>query len=513
MADKMENIAQKRLINKIKKMKRLVSVIIIIGLFFIGCKGQETNPVPEKPKGRYISFEEKQRLALADKEPPAYSSKTAAFNFRYAAKKATPGVVHIKSVISVTIQQEVPDFFRDFFNDDFWQRYFPPRGNTPQLQMGSASGVIVSEDGFIVTNNHVVAAADSIEVVLHDQRNYKARIIGTDPATDLALLKIDENDLSFIEFGNSDSVEVGDLVLAVGNPFNLASTVTAGIVSAKARNINILTDKSAVESYIQTDAAVNRGNSGGALVDIDGKLVGINAAIATPTGAYAGYAFAIPVEIVKKTINDLLKYGKVLRGFLGVVISDLNGDKAKNLGIRYTNGVVVDSLQQNGAAVRAGIKVKDIIIKVNDRQVETATQLREIIARYQPGEKVQVTVIREGKEKIISVILMPAQEEPVSNITAHNEILKLLGIETENLSAAEKNELRISGGVKIVKITKGKIGSNTDIKEGFIITKVNGKSVLNTNEFVRELEDKKGGIMLEGIYPGIAGTYYYAFGL
>jgi serine protease Do len=399
----------------------------------------------------------------------------------------------------------VPDFFRDFFGDDFLRRNFPP---------GSASGVIVSNDGYIVTNNHVVNDAENIEVVLHDQRSYKGKVIGTDPATDLALLKIEEKNLSFIEFGNSDSVEVGDVVLALGNPFNLASTVTAGIVSAKARNINILTDRSAVESYIQTDAAVNRGNSGGALVDINGKLVGINAAIATPTGVYAGYSFAIPVEMVKKVIDDLLKHGKVLRGYLGIIISDMNGEKAKTLGINNTVGVMVDSLQKNGAAIQAGIKIKDIITKIDNHTVETATQLREIIARHRPGEKVQVTVIRNGTGKIIPVILLAAQEEPIARAGGSNELLKLLGIEIETVSAKEKNELKIPGGVKIISITSsGKIGRNTDIREGFIITKVNGKPVNTADEFIKELQDKKGGVMLEGIYPGVAGVYYYAFGL
>jgi S1-C subfamily serine protease len=348
--------------------------------------------------------------------------------------------------------------------------------------------------------------------VLHDQRSYKATIIGKDPATDLALLKIDENKLSFIEFGNSDSVEVGDMVLAVGNPFNLASTVTAGIVSAKARNINILTDKAAVESYIQTDAAVNRGNSGGALVDINGKLIGINAAISTPTGVYAGYSFAIPVEIVKKTMDDLLKHGKVMRGYLGIMISEMNSAKAKMLGINNTTGVIVDSLLQNGAAILAGIQRKDVIIKIDNHLVETAPQLREIIARQRPGEKLAITVIRGGKEKIISVTLL-AEKIAITAIRAGNELLKNLGIEVENLSAKDKKEFKITGGAKIIDITDGKISFYTDIKKGFIVTKVNGKVINNTDEFIKQLQDKTGGVLLEGLYPGLSRVYYYAFGL
>lgn len=493
-------------------MKKLILIILAGSFLFHGCRGQERKFVGLTEKENFSKFEEKQKQALQNTEPVITNGALSGFNFRYAAKKATPGVVHIKSVSTVKSRQQVPDFLRDFFDDDLLRRYFPPEGNTPQIQMGSASGVIVSSDGYIVTNYHVVNETDSIEVVLHDQRSYKAKIIGTDPATDLALLKIDEKKLSFIEFGNSDSVEVGDVVLAVGNPFNLASTVTAGIVSAKARNINILTDKSAVESYIQTDAAVNRGNSGGALVDVNGKLIGINAAISTPTGVYAGYSFAIPVEIVKKIIDDLLLHGKVMRGYLGIIISDMNGDKAKMLGIATTTGVMVDSLQLNGAAIKAGIQSKDVITKIDNRIVETATQLREIIARHQPGEKVLITLIRGGKEKIFPVTLLPQQE--VASITpGSSEILKLLGIEVENITAKEKGWLQLSGGVKVVEINDGKIVRNTSMQKGFIITKVNNKVVNNTDDLIRALKDKKGGIMMEGIYPGSTGVYYYAFGL
>jgi serine protease Do len=349
-------------------------------------------------------------------------------------------------------------------------------------------------------------------VVLHDQRSYKAKLIGTDPATDLALLKIEEKNLSFIEFGNSDSVEVGDFVLAVGNPFNLASTVTAGIVSAKARNINLLTDRWAVESYIQTDAAMNPSNSGGALVDINGKLIGITSAIATPTGAYAGYSFAIPVDIVKKTMNDLLQYGKVMHGHLGIVISDMNGNKAKLLGISPTVGVMVDSVESNSTAGKAGVKRNDVITQINGHKVETSPQLREIVARYKPGEILQLTLIREGKDKVIPVALM-GEEKTAALSGSKNSILSILGIEIANLSAAEKTHLKLPGGIKVVDITKGKIAGQTTMKKGFIIVRVNGRTINSTDEFIRDLQDKKGGIMIEGIYPGFPGQYYYAIGL
>lgn len=493
-------------------MKKNILLFFFGSFFLLGCRGQQIK-LGEKVdnQGVYL-FEEKQQHSLKNHQSPISIANVSGFNFRYAAKKATPGVVHIKSLVAVKSSRGMPDFFRDFFDQDFLRRYFPSNDNTPQYQMGSASGVIISEDGYIVTNNHVIDGVDSIEVVLHDQRSYKAKIIGKDPATDLALLKIDENKLIFIEFGNSDSVEVGDMVLAVGNPFNLASTVTAGIVSAKARNINILTDKAAVESYIQTDAAVNRGNSGGALVDIKGKLIGINAAISTPTGVYAGYSFAIPVEIVKKTMDDLLKHGKVMRGYLGIMISEMNGAKAKMLGITTTTGVIVDSLIENGAAVKAGILQRDVIIKIDNHVVESAPQLREIIARQRPGEKLALTVIRAGKEKVIPVVLLPEKPIP-QNLRAGNEFLKSLGIEIENISLKEKSQYKIPGGIKVVSIVEGKISFYTDMREGFIITKVNGKSINNTDEFIKQLQDKSGGVLLEGFYPGISGAYYYAFGL
>jgi Do/DeqQ family serine protease len=498
-------------------MKKYLLFFLAVNLSILGCRSQDKKTVAATgEEGKKIAtFEERQKLALADqRERPEADAAATTFNFRLAARKATPGVVHVKPAFSRGAVTELPDFLRDFFDGDMLRQHFlPGKDKGPEVVTGSASGVIVSNDGYIVTNNHVVDNADSVEVVLHDQRNYKAKVVGADPATDLALLKIEEKGLSFIEFGNSDSVEVGDVVLAVGNPFNLASTVTAGIVSAKARNINILTDKSAVESYIQTDAAVNQGNSGGALVDINGKLVGINAAIATPTGAYAGYSFAIPVEMVKKTIDDLLRYGKVMRGYLGIVISDMNGMKARTLGIATATGVLVDSLEQNGAAIRAGVQKQDVITKIDNYMVETAPQLREIIARHKPGETLQLTIIRAGKERKIPVVLMAAKVEAPAGAVRGAEILKSLGIEIENLSAKDKSELQVGGGVRVKRIGKGKIAFNTDIREGFIITKVNGKPINTAEDFLRELKDKKGGVMLEGIYPGVSGVFYYAFGL
>lgn len=493
-------------------MKKIVAIISLIFLITQGCNGQAEKNELEATNKKYISFEEKQKKASVTIVPTKINPLLLGFNFRYAAKKATPAVVHIKSVFLKKTEREIPDFLKEFFGDDFMRRYFEPGDRYAQKQLGSASGVIVSDDGYIVTNNHVVNGADSIEIVLYDQRSYPAKLIGTDPTTDLALLKINETQLAFIEFGNSDSVEVGDIVLAVGNPFNLASTVTSGIVSAKARNINILTDRSAVESYIQTDAAVNRGNSGGALVDINGKLIGINAAIATPTGVYAGYSFAIPVEIIKKTINDLLRYGKIMRAYIGLIMSNMDAEKAKLFGLKNTNGVLADSIIENGAAAKAGLQKKDIIINVDKHIVESAPQLLEIIARHRPGEVIQLTINRYGKEKTIPITLLATPDSKPPSLI-ESEVLKNLGIELENLSEKEKIDLKISGGVKVATINKGVIVRQTNMQEGFVITKVNRKPINNISDFVREVNDKKGGILLEGIYPSVAGAYFYAFGL
>lgn len=335
----------------------------------------------------------------------------APFNFRTAARKATPCVVHVKGIFPVQKPPAFPDVFRDFFGDDFWDRHFQPPSNRKETIVGSASGVIISEDGYVVTNNHVVQQALQLEIILHNNKSYKAKVIGTDPATDLALLKFEGKGIPFIEFGNSDSAEVGDLVLAVGNPFNLSSTVTAGIISAKARNINILNEYAAIESYLQTDAAVNRGNSGGALVDINGKLIGINSAIATPTGAYAGYSFAIPVEMVKKVIGDLKNYGKVNRGVLGIVISDNDDERSTKLGTGISTGVVVDSVAINSAASKAGIVRGDLIIGIDGQEIENVSHLRERLSRKRPGEKFNIMLVRNGKQKIVVVSLLPMEEK------------------------------------------------------------------------------------------------------
>jgi serine protease Do len=341
----------------------------------------------------------------------SYNAATDSINnvfgvgFGDAAESTLKQVVHIRA----RILTEAPrNPFFDFFGDQFWQQHRNQQGQ--QLQEGAGSGVLVRDDGYIVTNNHVINNAQEIIVSLHNGKGYNGKVVGTDPSTDLAVIKIDERELPVAKIANSDEVRVGDWVLAVGNPFNLSSTVTAGIVSAKARNIHILSDNSAIESFIQTDAAVNPGNSGGALVNLKGELVGINTAIATPTGTFAGYAFSVPSNIVKKVMNDLIKYGEVKRGYLGIVIQDLTWQLAQDMGLALSQGVVISDIAKNGPADKAGLKPKDIILKVNESNIQNTAQLLEIITAHKPGDQLKVEIQRSGKEKTVNVRLQEAKE-------------------------------------------------------------------------------------------------------
>jgi serine protease Do len=447
--------------------------------------------------------------------------------FTDVAEKVMDAVVHIKSTqVGETSgyyqYRDYPEQFRQFFNDDLFRDFFGPyfryqapqkKEKIPQMRVGTGSGVIINSDGYIVTNNHVIDNADDVEVSLHDNRVYKAKVIGTDPSTDIALLQIDEKDLPSIPFDNSDDVEVGEWVLAVGNPFNLNSTVTAGIVSAKARNINILQDNSAIESFIQTDAAINPGNSGGALVNLQGGLIGINTAIASPTGAYAGYGFAIPSNIVQKVVQDLLEYGTVQRGYLGLMIRSVDGNLAKEKDLKVTEGVYVDSIASKSAAREAGVKVGDVILEVNGKETKVSGELLGIIGSHRPGDVVNLKVDRKGKEMEFKVTLLNQSGETTPVIKTSADILQTLGIEIEKINASTARKLDIEGGLKITKLYDGKIMQNTNAREGLIITRVDGKTVKTVDEFVKVLENKKGGVMIEGVYEDYPGVYYYAFGM
>lgn len=446
-------------------------------------------------------------------------------DFTRVAEKVKDAVVHIKSTQTFTgnnyqfNQPKSP--FDDFFRDGPFREFFGPemfqqpqrRGQQPQVRMGSGSGVIISDNGYIVTNNHVIADADDLEVTLHDNRTYKATVIGTDPSTDLALIQIKEKGLPTLPFVNSDEVRVGEWVMAVGNPFNLTSTVTAGIVSAKGRNINILKEQFAVESFIQTDAAINPGNSGGALVNLQGGLIGINTAIASPTGAYSGYGFAVPVNIVNKVVEDLMKYGVVQRGVLGVMIRTVDGNLKRDKDLDLNTGVYVDSLLENSAAGAAGIEPGDVILSVDDVEVNTSPELQEVIARHRPGDEVKIKVNRKGKEKIFDVVLNNRKGNTDIVDKEHKEVLSILGADFETLDEETAKKLDLKGGVKVKDLYAGKLRKSTNMRPGFIITKVDGQKIETVEELIKILDKKEGGVMLEGIYEDIPGEYYYAFGM
>lgn len=449
---------------------------------------------------------------ISEQSPVQYKQVTyvpgpeQSINFVAAAEQSINAVVHVKTTFRNSPQTQYYDPFRDFF----WGPQ--PRNQYPQQSSGS--GVIISGDGYIVTNNHVVENGETIEIILNDKRTFKAKIIGTDPSTDLALLKIEGQSLSYIMYGNSDEVKVGEWVLAVGNPFNLNSTVTAGIISAKARNINILKNKEGfapIESFIQTDAAVNPGNSGGALVNSSGQLIGINAAIASNTGSYTGYSFAIPVNIVKKVVNDLIEFGEVQRGFLGVSIRDIDANFAKEKEINLLSGVYVNDVTPDGAAQAAGIRSGDIITKIGEHTVANTSMLLENVGLFRPGDKINVTVIREGKQIDVPLVLKNKDGETGLLKKEKKEVVSVLGGVFESITKEEKVKLNIENGIKIVSLQAGKLRS-AGIKEGFIITAVDKRKVNTIEELQKVLENKNGGVLIEGIYPN-GMKAYYAFGI
>lgn len=437
-------------------------------------------------------------------------------DFTATAEKVVNAVVHIKSTQTMEAsnsQRGLPDPFRDFFDDFFSPRFRDQQPMTPSPQVGTGSGVIISDDGYIVTNNHVIANASDIEVTLQDNRSFKASVIGTDPTTDLALIRIKAEQLPTLAFVNSDEVKIGEWVLAVGNPFSLNSTVTAGIVSAKARNINILRDQYAVESFIQTDAAINPGNSGGALVNISGGLIGINTAIASPTGSYSGYGFAVPSNIVNKVIQDLLEYGIVQRGVLGIMIRSVDGNFAKEKSLSVNAGVYVDSIMENSAAGEAGIASGDVIVGIDQLAVDGTSRLQELVARHRPGDRISILVNRKGKEKTFEVTLKNRSGNTAVVTRDEKPLFDVLGAELQPVEAAIADKLGIDGGVRITRLYPGKLKQQTQVQEGFIITKIDGTKITGVEQVADMLKDKKGGVLMEGVYEDLPGAYYYGFGL
>jgi serine protease Do len=423
-------------------------------------------------------------------------------DFTTAAENSVNSVVHVKTLSNQS---------QEYSNNPLFDFFFGPGAPMPRQQqpvMGSGSGVILTTDGYIVTNNHVIDNATNIEVILNDNRTFKAVIVGTDPTTDIALLKIEAENLPYMQYGNSDNLKIGEWVLAVGNPFNLTSTVTAGIVSAKSRSINILANQQrtlGIESFIQTDAAVNPGNSGGALVNSKGELIGINTAIASQTGSYTGYSFAVPVSIVSKVVADLMEFGKVQRGILGINIRDVNSELADELDLNTTQGVYVANVIEASGAEESGIEKGDIIISVNNEEVTRVSELQEKISRFRPGDVVNVTALRNGKKKDFSVTLRNIYGS--TDVVKADKALSILGATFEDVSNEDKARLRIKNGIQVSELTNGKL-KDAGIQEGYIISKANRVSINSTEDLRKVVEMVEEGLFLTGIYPNGQVAYY-----
>lgn len=432
-------------------------------------------------------------------------SNAAASNsdFILAAEKSVNAVVHIK-----TTSEQVNNLAYDPFAELF---FGPQKRQQSFIQQGSGSGVIISEDGYIVTNNHVINGATKIEVILNDKRSYEAELIGADGSTDVALLRIKEKSLPFLSYGNSDAVRVGEWVLAVGNPFNLNSTVTAGIISAKGRNNILSGNQRPIESFIQTDAAVNPGNSGGALVNTEGELVGINTAIASNNGTYQGYSFAVPVNIVKKIVSDLIEFGTVQRAYIGVNIQDIDAKFANENNIKQLKGVYVNGISLGGSAEDAGIKKGDVITHIHDIEVGSVSELQEQVSRYRPGDKIKVSIIRDSKELNLPLTLKTFDN--TTQLVKKSDLIEkkymALGAEFNDLTEDELTSMRIENGVRIQKTGSGKL-SQMGIQAGFIITSVDKRKTRSAQELKNLLENKTGSITIEGFYPnGMRATYSF----
>lgn len=462
-----------------------------------------------------MSFEERQNVYYANNPSPLEDmmSSTGNPDFTQAAAAVSPGVVHIKVTMTARSSQRRGgsspfDMFEEFFGLPQQRRA------QPRQAQASGSGVILTPDGYIVTNNHVVEDADKIEVQLTDKRTFEAKVIGKDPNTDLALIKVNASNLPIVKMGNSDNVQIGEWVLAVGYPLSLQSTVTAGIVSAKGRQIGILGEpqqrrfgneeeaiiNTAIESFIQTDAVINKGNSGGALVNARGELIGINSAIASPTGVYAGYGFAIPINLAKKILDDFKEFGSVKRGFVGITFNEINETLRKEKGIDDINGLYVQDVVKDGGADAAGIKAGDVITKIDGRTIYSSSDLQERVARLRPGDKVKLTYKRNGKESEVSVTLKGEEEnksrreDEESNASA-TEIYNKLGASFIPATDAQKKELGISSGVMVTQIHRGGVFEYFGVERGLIITHINGQPVNNADQVESALANTRRNIV------------------
>ena len=457
-----------------------ISALLAVGLYRMVEPSKEI-VVRETVPARYTNYTDE---LLTEKTPRQFLSSSPT-NFISAASKATPAVVNIKASKS---------------GDYFWE----------SLSASTGSGVIISPNGYIVTNNHVIEEGKVFRVTLHDKREFNAKLVGADPSTDLALLKVNSGELPFLPFGNSDSLMTGEWVLAVGNPFNLESTVTAGIVSAKGRNIHILEDDYSIESFIQTDAAVNPGNSGGALVNTNGELIGINTAIITRSGKYEGYSFAVPADLVRKVIRDIRDFGVVQRGILGIGIEAVTDNTAKRLKLKSVSGVRINTITPGGGADDSGMQIDDVIISINGVTIGSMPELQEQVARYRPGNKVKVGFIRDGIKKTSSIILRNRENTTKLVNARKGKVLEDLGFELRNLTRAEQKRLK-TNGVYVKSIYRNSLIEETNMELGFVITSINDRPIEIIDDVVEELADKNGLIMLGGVYEEYEGEYYYEF--
>ena len=487
-------------------MRKVSMMLMLAGLLMATSCGNQTQKSNDE-----LTQNEQQELVSQVEEVQQAQVQRAAFlpaqntpDFVDAAERSVDAVVHIMTKV---VRQSTT--YNDFFGALLGQLYGYPGQTRNNTMVAYGSGVVLTPDGYIVTNNHVVEGADEVEVTFNNKVKKTATIIGTDPTTDLALIKVDASDLEYLTFGDSDNVRIGEWVLAVGNPFNLTSTVTAGIVSAKARNLSILGEGTSVESFIQTDAAVNPGNSGGALVNTKGELVGINAAIASHTGSYEGYSFAIPSNIVRKVVDDLLLYGETQRGYLGIYPAELTQELAQKEGLENIEGVYVAEITEGGAAKLAGVQKGDVVTSINGKKVNTVTQLMETVRQYRPGDKLDLEVNRNGRHQHYELTLL--------NEAGNVDVVKKgdsfynseFGLMLQPVNQNDMSRLNIKSGLKIVEIRQGRF-MNSGVPVDFVITKVNGYVVNSKTDLENALSVRSRRTTIEGIYPnGMMGTFYY----
>lgn len=487
-----------------RKVSKIWMLAGVMALASCGNQNQQTNETTEQAEQQPVTqVEQVQHQPQVQRAAFLPTENTP--DFVDAAERSVDAVVHIMTKV---VRQS--NTYNDFFGALLGQLYGYPGQTRNNTMVAYGSGVVLTPDGYIVTNNHVVEGADEVEVTFNNKVKKTATIIGTDPTTDLALIKVEASDLQYLTFGDSDNVRIGEWVLAVGNPFNLTSTVTAGIVSAKARNLSILGEGTSVESFIQTDAAVNPGNSGGALVNTKGELVGINAAIASHTGSYEGYSFAIPSNIVRKVVDDLLLYGTTQRGYLGVQIAELTQELAEKEGLENIEGVYVAEVTEGGAAKLAGIKAGDVITSVAGKKVNSTTQLRESVGQYRPGDKVDVEVNRHGSHHHYELTLL--NEAGNVDVVKNGESFfnSDLGLMLQPVNQNDKARLNIKSGLKIVEIRQGRF-MGSGITEGFVITKVNGNAVNSKTDLESALNNNRSRrTSMEGVYPnGMVVNFYF----